>query len=63
MIEVVTAIADGEEVSDTYDGLQVSFMTEPSGALVVMNGRRVWAAYAPGEWKKVRDDRQVAMEP
>lgn len=56
MIEVVTRVEKGEDVVDTYDGPQVSFITEPSGVLVVFaSPGKVWAAYAVGEWKKVRD--------
>lgn len=61
MIEIVTGVelndrGEPEEVSDTFDGPQVSFMTEPSGALVVFRApQRVWAAYAPGHWHKIRE--------
>lgn len=57
MIEIVTHLdANGIEVADTYDGPQTSFMTEPSGALVVfLSPGRAWAAYAPGHWQKVRE--------
>lgn len=63
VIEIVTGTelnesGDTDEVSDTFDGPQVSFITEPSGALVVFEApNRPWAAYAPGEWKKVRNVR------
>lgn len=56
MIEVVTNVDDsGEEDVDQFDGPEVVFMTEPSGALIVMQTPKiVWAAYAPGQWQKVR---------
>lgn len=57
MIEIVTRVDEaGAAVVDTYDGRLVTFITEPSGVLVVFSAPgQVWAAYAPGEWKKVRD--------
>ncbi|MCH5645161.1 hypothetical protein [Gordonia sp. ABSL49_1] len=56
MIEIVTGVNDDGAVLDTFDGPQVSFMTEPSGALVVFRSPgRVWSAYAPGHWRKVRE--------
>ena len=60
-IEVVTGTAvdiDGnpEDIYDTFVGPQVSFMTEPSGALVIFQTPgQAWAAYAPGHWIKIRD--------
>ncbi len=44
----------GEGDVDTYDGQAVTFMTEPSGALVIFERPNVpWAAYAPPSWKQV----------
>ena len=55
MIEIVTDVVDGEEAVDQFEGPQVTFVTEPSGALVVMlTPTTLWAAYAPGHWQKVR---------
>ncbi|WP_336790459.1 hypothetical protein [Gordonia malaquae] len=56
MIEIVTGVDDsGEEDVDQFDGPEVTFMTEPSGALVIMKTpKTVWAAYAPGHWQRVR---------
>lgn len=55
MIEVVTGVEGGEELVDSFEGPQVSWVTEPSGVLVIMQSKTsVWAAYAPGSWLKVR---------
>lgn len=60
MIEIVTAVVPNEigepqEIVDTFDGPRASWMTEPSGVLVVMQSpSELWASYAPGAWLKVR---------
>lgn len=60
MIEIVTAVVpntDGEpqELVDTFDGPRASWITEPSGVLVIMQSpSEQWASYAPGCWQKVR---------
>lgn len=60
MIEIVVGTevnetGDVEDVFDSFDGPQVTWMTEPSGVLVIMQSPgRLWAAYAPGQWLKVR---------
>ncbi|AUH68519.1 MULTISPECIES: hypothetical protein [Gordonia] len=61
MIEIVTgaevneATGKLEEVYDTFDGPEVTWVTEPSGVLVVMERPgKLWVAYAPGSWQKVR---------
>lgn len=39
---------------DSFDGPTVSYLTEPSGALVVFEGpQKEWAAYAAGVWTRV----------
>lgn len=44
------------EFADEFPGEHVTFDFEPFGGLVVYRKPgQVWAAYAPGEWKKVRD--------
>lgn len=59
-IEVVTGVEldlddSPEEVLDTFEGPQVSWITEPSGALVILKSPgQLWAAYAGGAWLKVR---------
>lgn len=60
MIEVVVGMEKcedtaSEEVFDTFDGPEATWMTEPSGVLVIMERPgKLWAAYAPGQWLKVR---------
>jgi hypothetical protein len=57
-IHVATTVnCDGSVGSiDEFKGNHVSFMTEPSGVLVVFRRPAdVWQAYAPGHWKVVRD--------
>lgn len=59
VIEVVVGVEDGvdgpEDVFDTFDGPQASWVTEPSGVLVVFESpEKLWVAYAPGQWMKVR---------
>lgn len=59
MIEVVVGVESGvdgpEDVFDAFDGPQASWVTEPSGVLVVMESPgKLWVAYAPGQWMKVR---------
>jgi len=45
-----------DESVEEWESDQVSFLTEPSGALVIFRSRsEVWAAYAPGSWLKVRE--------
>lgn len=40
--------------SDTFDGDTVSFVTEPSGALVIFQRPgEVWAAFGAGAWWQV----------
>lgn len=56
--------SNGDEVADEFDGSSVGFDVEPSGALVIHRGgagkdARLWAAYAPGQWVMVADDRHV----
>lgn len=47
---------DGDEDVHEYQSPQASFVTETSGCLVVFfRPNDQWAAYAPGEWKRVRD--------
>lgn len=59
-IEVVTGVEPNEEtgeledVVDQYFGDEVSWITEPSGVLVVMSGAKPWVAYAAGVWRRVR---------
>lgn len=57
MIEVLTHIdSSGDECVDQWDAPRITFMTEPSGVLVVFKSPNVvWAAYAPGRWMKVRE--------
>lgn len=62
MIEVVTRQVDNPETGETdqevdsWEAPQVTFIVEPSGALVVLKTpTEVWAAYAPASWLKVRD--------
>lgn len=57
-VHVVTTVnCDGSAGSiDEFKSDHVSFVTEPSGVLVIF--RRpddIWQAYAPGHWKVVRD--------
>lgn len=56
-LHVVTGVDDkGEENYDEFTGPQVTFLTEPSGALVIFQKpNHTWAAYAPGQWRVVRD--------
>lgn len=60
MIEVVVGTevnehGETEDVFDTFDGPEVTWMTEPSGVLVIMQSPgKLWAAYAPDQWQKVR---------
>lgn len=45
-----------DEHVDEFAGEHVSFATEPSGVLVVFDRpNSLWAAYAPGSWRVVRD--------
>lgn len=56
MTQILVTRDDGDV--DTYDGPSVTFMTEPSGALVIFERANVlWAAYSPTAWKQVNRDR------
>ena len=56
VLHVVTSVEAGEENYDVFEGPSVSFLTEPSGALVIFQRpNHMWAAYAPGKWEVVRD--------
>ncbi|MGO3325317.1 hypothetical protein [Gordonia sp. (in: high G+C Gram-positive bacteria)] len=60
MIEVIVGTetnetGEVEDVFDSFDGPQVTWITEPSGVLVIMQSPgKLWVAYAPGQWQKVR---------
>ena len=52
MRQILVTRDDGDV--DTYDGPAVSFMTEPSGALVIFERPNVlWAAYSATSWEQV----------
>lgn len=58
-LHVITDIKGDDEVIDEFDGTSVSFMTEPSGVLMVFEKSSLpWAAYAPGSWRGVRRVRE-----
>ena len=45
-----------DEAVEEWEAEQVSFLTEPSGALVIFRRPNdQWAAYAPGCWLKIRE--------
>ncbi|MFT4125082.1 MAG: hypothetical protein QM662_02475 [Gordonia sp. (in: high G+C Gram-positive bacteria)] len=45
-----------DEDVEEWAAPEVSFLTEPSGALVIFRRPNdQWAAYAPGCWMKVRE--------
>ena len=53
MWHVVVGVNDAdEEQVHAFEGCDV--MVEPSGALIVTDGRKMVAAYAPSRWWEVR---------
>ena len=57
-MRITVALADSSDGDDTYEGPACSFMTEPSGALVIFERPNLlWAAYAPSVWKQVNCER------
>ncbi|MGC5249465.1 hypothetical protein ACPXB3_21375 [Gordonia sp. DT219] len=45
-----------DELVDEWESDQVTFLTEPSGSLVIFRSPNdQWAAYAPGHWMKIRE--------
>lgn len=55
-IHVVTEVDGSDEQVDEWEADQATWITEPSGALVVFKRPNdQWAAYAPGQWLKVRE--------
>lgn len=45
-----------DEAVEEWEAEQASFLTEPSGALVIFRKPNdSWAAYAPGAWLKIRE--------
>lgn len=51
---VVGREESGEELVEAFEGMQVQFLTEPSGVLLVLETPgKVWKAYAPGSWETV----------
>ncbi|QLF84151.1 hypothetical protein SEA_PYTHEAS_11 [Gordonia phage Pytheas] len=49
-----------DESADKYESDAATFDFEPSGVLIVYRKPSdLWAAYAPGQWKRVQDVSQA----
>lgn len=55
-LHVVTDVDGVDEKVEEWESPTATWITEPSGALVVFRRPNdQWAAYAPGQWLKVRE--------
>jgi hypothetical protein len=59
VLYVVTGVVDGVPDGDRWEegpGARLSFVTEPSGVLCIFRRPNdLWAAYAPGAWRRVEE--------